>query len=133
MLLDGESVKSCTLLTARERTKWRRGLRLCFWSGHSHGRYSGSTWYVDQNWDELDRRCAVHVNVDSTGGIGATVLKNAAAAPELLAVGPADDYELVERTDVELPRRQGFEDRRGHRLSGGLPTSGRSLNRRTDR
>jgi Iap family predicted aminopeptidase len=73
-------------LTARERTKWQRGLRLCFWSGHSHGRYSGSTWYVDQNWDELDRRCAVHVNVDSTGGVGATVLKNAAAAPELIAL-----------------------------------------------
>jgi Peptidase family M28 len=71
-------------LTAREHTKWRRGLRLCFWSGHSHGRYSGSTWYADQNWDELERRCAVHVNVDSTGGVGAVVLKNAAAAPELI-------------------------------------------------
>jgi hypothetical protein len=64
-------------------------LRLCFWSGHSHGRYSGSTWYADQNWDELERRCAVHVNVDSTGGVGAVVLKNAAAAPEL--VGLAGD------------------------------------------
>ncbi len=76
-------------VAAGERNKWRRGLRLCFWSGHSHGRYSGSTWYADQHWDELERRCAVHVNVDSTGGIGATVLKNAAAAPEL--VGLAGD------------------------------------------
>jgi hypothetical protein len=73
-------------LTAGERGRWRRGLRLCFWSGHSHGRYSGSTWYADQNWDELERRCAVHVNVDSTGGIGATVLKNAASAPELVGL-----------------------------------------------
>ena len=44
---------------------------------------------ADKNWDELERRCAVHVNVDSTGGIGATVLRNAAAAPEL--VGLAGD------------------------------------------
>jgi hypothetical protein len=73
-------------VAARERGKWRRGLRLCFWSGHSHGRYSGSTWYADQHWDELERRCAVHVNVDSTGGVGATVLKNAAAAPELIGL-----------------------------------------------
>jgi hypothetical protein len=73
-------------IAARERNAWRRGLRLCFWSGHSHGRYSGSTWYADQNWDELERRCAVHVNVDSTGGVGAVVLKNAAAAPELTAL-----------------------------------------------
>jgi aminopeptidase YwaD len=71
-------------LMAREQVKWRRGLRLCFWSGHSHGRYSGSSWYADQNWDELEQRCAVHVNVDSTGGVGATVLQNAASAPELI-------------------------------------------------
>ncbi|HEY1935013.1 MAG TPA: M28 family peptidase [Acetobacteraceae bacterium] len=71
---------------ASQRQNLRRGLRLCFWSGHSHGRYSGSTWYADQHWEELERRCAVHVNVDSTGGIGAVVLKNAAAAPELLAL-----------------------------------------------
>ncbi|HVC61371.1 MAG TPA: M28 family peptidase [Acetobacteraceae bacterium] len=73
-------------LLAPQRAQWRRGLRLCFWSGHSHGRYSGSTWYADQHWDELERRCAVHVNVDSTGGVGAVVLTNAAAAPELLAL-----------------------------------------------
>ena len=49
---------------ARRRAEWRRGLRICFWSGHSHGRYSGSAWYADEYWDELERRCAVHVNVD---------------------------------------------------------------------
>jgi hypothetical protein len=73
-------------LMAPQREKWRRGLRLCFWSGHSHGRYSGSTWYADQHWNELEQRCAVHVNVDSTGGIGAVVLAHASAAPELLAL-----------------------------------------------
>ncbi len=71
---------------ARDKATWQRGLRLCFWSGHSHGRYSGSTWYADQHWEELEQRCAVHVNVDSTGGIGATILHNTAAAPELVAL-----------------------------------------------
>src|SRR3984957_3548989 len=74
-------------LTALENTKWRRGLRLCFWSGHSHGRYSGSTWYVDHNWDELNRRCVAHVNIDSTGGKGATVLTDALTSAELRALG----------------------------------------------
>ena len=73
-------------LLARDRAAWRRGLRLCFWSGHSHGRYSGSAWYADQHWDELEQRCAVHVNVDSTGGIGATVVNNTGSAPELAAL-----------------------------------------------
>ena len=68
---------------ARHRERWTRGLRLCFWSGHSHGRYSGSSWYVDTHWDELDRRCAAHVNVDSTGGVGASVLTESGTASEL--------------------------------------------------
>ena len=71
---------------AGHRAQWRRGLRLCFWSGHSHGRYSGSSWYADTHWDELDRRCAVHVNVDSTGGIGADEMRESSTASELAAV-----------------------------------------------
>ncbi len=70
-------------LAALHRGDLQRGLRLCFWSGHSHGRYSGSAWYADEYWTELDRRCVAHVNVDSTGGIGATVLANGAAMPQL--------------------------------------------------
>jgi hypothetical protein len=68
---------------AQHRDRWKRGLRLCFWSGHSHGRYSGSAWFADEYWDELDRRCVAHVNVDSTGGIGADNLTVGAADPEL--------------------------------------------------
>jgi hypothetical protein len=70
-------------LCAAQRDRWQRGLRLCFWSGHSHGRYSGSTWYVDEHWDELDRRCVAHINVDSTGAEGADVLGNVGSMSEL--------------------------------------------------
>lgn len=73
-------------ILATQRSGWRRGLRLCFWSGHSHGRYSGSAWYADEHWDELDRRCVTHVNVDSTGGNGATELGKSAVIAELAAV-----------------------------------------------
>jgi len=69
------------------RDEWRRGLRLCFWSGHSHGRYSGSAWYADQHWRELARRCAVHVNIDSTGARGNTILADMPVSAELRAVG----------------------------------------------
>lgn len=70
-------------LCALHRAQMKRGLRVCFWSGHSHGRYSGSAWYADAHWDELDRRCVAHVNVDSLGGVGATVLSNTASMAEL--------------------------------------------------
>ena len=70
-------------LLAERRGELRRGLRLAFWSGHSHGRYSGSAWYADAHWEELYRRCVAHVNVDSVGGQGATVLGEGAAMAEL--------------------------------------------------
>jgi hypothetical protein len=86
-VMDNGSANATMIESARvlaeHRGGWRRGLRLCFWSGHSHGRYSGSSWYTDNHWDELDRRCAVHVNVDSTGGIGATELTESGVASEL--------------------------------------------------
>ena len=90
-VMDNGSANATMMETARvlasSRQAWRRGLRLCFWSGHSHGRYSGSSWYVDTHWTELERRCAVNVNVDSTGGIGASVMTDTAVPAELLALG----------------------------------------------
>ncbi len=59
-------------LLGRRRPALRRGLRVAFWSGHSHGRYAGSAWYADHAWLELARRCVVHLNIDSTGARGAT-------------------------------------------------------------
>ena len=72
-----------TRCMAKNRNAMTRHLRLCFWSGHSQGRYSGSTWFADNYWHELHRDCAVHVNVDSTGGEGNTLLSTAPAATEL--------------------------------------------------
>jgi hypothetical protein len=50
----------------------RRGLRLAFWSGHSHARYGASAWYADTLFADLHDRCVCHVNAESTGGRGAT-------------------------------------------------------------
>ena len=92
-------------ICARSRQDLRRGLRVCFWSGHSHGRYSGSAWYADRYWDELNRRCAAHVNVDSTGGIGASVLTNSGVASELAAL--AAEAVLAETGQRHAGRRMG--------------------------
>ncbi|APO79899.1 peptidase M28 family protein (plasmid) [Rhizobium etli 8C-3] len=70
-------------LLGQTASSWKRGLRICFWSGHSHGRYCGSAWYADEYFDDLERRCAVHVNVDSTGGKGAAILSNSSVVDEL--------------------------------------------------
>ncbi|PSL41336.1 PA domain-containing protein [Planomicrobium soli] len=51
-----------------------RSLRIAFWSGHSHGRYAGSTYYCDTHWEDLHENCTLHVYIDSVGGKGATIL-----------------------------------------------------------
>ncbi|WP_156855392.1 M28 family metallopeptidase [Oceanobacillus sp. AG] len=59
-----------------------RSLRLAFWSGHSHGRYAGSTIYADENWEDLYENCVMHVNIDSVGGKNAVVLSEGNAMAE---------------------------------------------------
>jgi N-acetylated-alpha-linked acidic dipeptidase len=54
------------------RHRLARTLRVAWWSGHSHGRYAGSTWYADTLAIELMERCVAQVNCDSPGCRGAT-------------------------------------------------------------
>jgi hypothetical protein len=60
-----------TRVLARQPDQLRRGLQVAFWSGHSHGRYATSAWYVDAFWQDLHDHCVAHVNIDSPGGKGA--------------------------------------------------------------
>ena len=70
-------------VAAEHRDKWQRALRVVFWSGHSQGRYSSSSWYADEFHEEIDARALVHVNVDSTGGMGNTIVADTTAIAEL--------------------------------------------------
>ena len=72
---------------AREQHRMRRGLTVAFWSGHSHGRYSGSAWYADNYWRNLRAHCIAHVNIDSVGALNATVLSEGIAAASLRPLG----------------------------------------------
>jgi hypothetical protein len=72
------------LLPHRERL--RRSIRLAFWSGHSHGRYAGSAWYADNFWEDLHENCVLHLNTDSPGGRGATVVTEGQAMAETRGV-----------------------------------------------
>lgn len=79
--MDNASANATMMETARvlagHRDDLRRGVRFAFWSGHSHARYAGSTWFADHYWFDLRERCVAHVNVDSTGAISATDLTGA--------------------------------------------------------
>ncbi|MBI4277800.1 MAG: M28 family peptidase, partial [Armatimonadetes bacterium] len=57
------------------RDRLRRTLRVAWWSGHSHGRYAGSTWYADTFAIDLAEWCLAQVNCDSPGCRGATAFE----------------------------------------------------------
>lgn len=74
---DNVTGDSCVLELARVLKqfdgKLRYGIRFAWWPGHSHGRYSGSTWYADTFWHDLRDHAIVYFNIDSPGVKGATV------------------------------------------------------------
>ncbi len=73
---DNATGDACLLEMARilweQRGDLRRNVRICWWPGHSHGRYSGSTWYADTFFTELAEHCLAYHNIDSPGVRGAT-------------------------------------------------------------
>lgn len=46
-------------------------MRLAWWPGHTHGRYSGSAWYAEAEWQALHERAIAYFNVDIVGSRGA--------------------------------------------------------------
>ncbi|MBA2519281.1 MAG: M28 family peptidase [Chloroflexia bacterium] len=51
----------------QNRADLARSVRIAWWSGHSHGRYAGSTWYADQIGIDLALNCVAQINCDSPG------------------------------------------------------------------
>ncbi|HKX17984.1 MAG TPA: M28 family peptidase [bacterium] len=90
-------------LMSRRRRRLRRGIRFAFWSGHSHGRYSGSTWYADTHWNDLYRRAVLHLNIDSPGAKGATDLSGGLTMAETWSLA-ADCVRLVANQNLERRR-----------------------------
>lgn len=60
---------------AKHQASLKRSVRVAWWSGHSHGRYAGSTWYADSFALDILENCLAHVNCDSPGSRGATVYR----------------------------------------------------------
>jgi hypothetical protein len=61
-------------LLEENNDKLKRSVRIAWWSGHSTGRYSASTWYADNRFHDLDRNCFLSMNIDSPGVLGTSEL-----------------------------------------------------------
>jgi hypothetical protein len=61
-------------LLVKHRNHLKRGVRIAWWSGHSTGRYSASTWYADNFYEDLYKNCFISMNIDSPGVKGASIV-----------------------------------------------------------
>jgi hypothetical protein len=80
------TMEAARLLWAHRDRLWR-GVRCAFWPGHSTGRYAGSTWYADAQWQALYDHCVLHINCDSPGVAGATDYSLITATADAAAFG----------------------------------------------
>ncbi len=66
------------------KDKLKRTVRLAWWTGHSTGRYAGSTWFADHYALDLVDHCVAHMNCDSPGCRWATDLTGVCSMAELV-------------------------------------------------
>lgn len=103
--MDNASANAAMLETARvlasQSQPPRRTLRLAFWSGHSHGRYAGSALYADRHHEELSERGVLHLNIDSVGGQGASLLSAANIMPETTTLAAEAIRDVAADVDFE--------------------------------
>lgn len=89
------------------RERLDRSVRICWWPGHSHGRYSGSTWYADTFFRDLGEHCVTYHNIDSPGVRGATkyVARHTTAEVEDFCKLSIDDLTGQNDPPVHRPSR----------------------------
>jgi Iap family predicted aminopeptidase len=94
----------------------RRSVRIAWWSGHSTGRYSASTWYADNFFHDLDRNCFLSMNIDSPGVMGATEL----GAGGLMGTMDFVNQAARDATGVEGIEKQAYYMRAGDQSFYGI-------------
>lgn len=76
------ALEICRILSAH-RQELDRDIYFVFWNGHEIAEAAGSTWFVDNYWDLLNKKCICYMHIDSTG-VGETELFEIKASEELL-------------------------------------------------
>lgn len=76
------TLEICRILS-EHRQELDRDIHVVFWDGHEIAEAAGSTWFLDQNWDQLNKNCIMYMHVDSTG-VKDTELLEIKASEELI-------------------------------------------------
>lgn len=87
---------------ALHRGELKRSIRIAFWSCHETGTMVGSSWFVENFWDDLDENGILYINVDSPGMKGSS-LYAVSSSPEVVRFHQAVEKEMF---DGETRRRR---------------------------
>lgn len=52
---------------SKYRDQLDRSILFALWPGHETGIMEGSTWFVDNHWDDLNKNAVMYINIDSPG------------------------------------------------------------------
>ena len=114
---DNVTGDACVLELARVlkqfEGKLRYGIKLAWWPGHSHGRYSGSTWFADTFHADLHAHAIVYFNIDSPGVRGATVYVPRHQMAEVSTFNEAMTKEITGWTTMTSSKAQLAIGKRG--------------------
>jgi Iap family predicted aminopeptidase len=73
---DNAAANSLMIEMARIFAKYReflgRSIRFAWWSGHEQGAFAGSTWYLDNFWDDVRDNAVAYITMDGLGRIGSS-------------------------------------------------------------
>ncbi|MCQ1528940.1 M28 family peptidase [Lutispora saccharofermentans] len=97
------------------RDKLKINVRFVWWSGHSNGRYSGSNWYADHNWEDIHENAVLNVNIDAIGAGGSTSYRTVDSSAQCFRLG----YEVIKEMTGQEPsysriQRNGDQSFWGH-------------------
>lgn len=123
-ITDNATGDACLLEMARalqaHRTELNRSVRLCWWPGHSHGRYAGSAWYADTFFSDLADNCIAYHNIDSPGVRDATTYVARYTTAEIEEFCSGLIGEMTGQADVPVHRPARAADQSF--LANGIPS-----------
>ncbi len=73
---DNAAANALLLEMARIFSKFRkhlcRSIKFAWWAGHSQGTFAGSTWYLDNFWEDIRDNAVAQLVMDAIGRIGSS-------------------------------------------------------------
>lgn len=93
---------------AKHKNEIKRSILFICWNGHEIAESAGSTWFIDQYWNEIEKNCIAGVNIDSTGLVNAEKYE-ATASRELRNIIEKCVFE-VEGYKIDIPPLMKYGD-----------------------